>query len=106
VFRNDRSSSASPLSPHVLGYDEPHSRSIHGGAPLFSEQRHSYPIHTTGEVINFLSSSYHLTKAFSSHRFPDDNSSIVCIVIVFPTITVSRVLTDFERIICHNFSES
>jgi hypothetical protein len=46
VFRNDPSSSANPLSPHVPGCDEPHSRSIHGGAPLFSEQWHSYPIHS------------------------------------------------------------
>jgi hypothetical protein len=44
--------------------------------------------HTSGEVTNFLISSYHFTRAFNSHRFPDDNTSIVCIVIVFPTITV------------------
>jgi hypothetical protein len=83
VFRNDPSRSANPRPPHVPGYDEPRSRLIHGGAPLFSEQRHSYPIHTSGEVINFLISSYYLTRVFNSHRFPDDNPSIVCIVIVF-----------------------
>jgi hypothetical protein len=89
VFRNDPSNSANPLSPRVPGYDEPRSRSIHGGVPLFSEQRHSSPIHTSGDVINFLIGLYHITMAFNSHRFPDDNPSIVCIVIAFPTITFS-----------------
>jgi hypothetical protein len=48
--------------------------------------------HTSGEVINFLISSCHLTRAFNSHRFPDDNPSIICIVIIFPTITFSQWL--------------
>jgi hypothetical protein len=60
-----------------------------------SAQQATLRSHTFSEVINFLISSYHLTRAFNSHHFPDDNGSIVCIVIIFPTITTDHFFAEF-----------